>query len=327
MPDIRRNGGGSPTHDTVQVLLKRFHIDGERGAREQAIRISMPLARSLASRYYHGREPLEDLVQVACLGLVKAVDRYDPERGVLFSTFATPTILGELRRHFRDSTWALHVPRGLHDAALAVEAARERLSQMAGQTPTTNQLAAETGLSVSLVIEALHLRNANDPLSLESDRDGASLPVAEQLGSEDGSLASAEHRVLLADAMTSLPEHERHVLGLRFFADLTQSQIAGRVGVSQMQISRVLRHALDTLSRCVNGPPDPDDSVHLRPDRLGLRASGREVGALAYASHRDAGPGTHLIATPVRATHTAISGRLKSGSRLVAAAGHDGGPA
>lgn len=286
MSDTQEDGAAPSTQDTVQSLLRRYHLDGERGAREQAIRVSMPLARHLASRYYHGREPLDDLVQVAYLGLVKAVDRYDPERGVLFSTFATPTILGELRRHFRDSTWALHVPRGVHDAALAVERARERLWQMTGQTPTTDQLVAETGLSVELVIEALHVRGANDTLPLESGPDGAAVPLVERLGSEDGGFATVEHRALLGDAIPRLSEHERHVLGLRFFADLTQSEIAGRVGVSQMQISRVLRHALDTISQSVHEPPDPGGCVHPSPHRFDLRPSGRDAGALAHASHR-----------------------------------------
>lgn len=290
MPDTQNDGGAPSTQDTVRSLLRRYHLDGEDRAREQAIRVSMPLARRLASRYYHGREPLEDLVQVAYLGLVKAVDRYDPERGVLFSTFATPTILGELRRHFRDSTWALHVPRGLHDAALAVEGARERLCRTTGQTPTTDQLAAETGLSATVVIEALHARDANATLSLQSGPDSAAVCLAERLGSEDGDFARAEHRAMLGDAILRLSEHERHVLGLRFFADLTQSEIAGRVGVSQMQISRVLRHALDTLSQSVHGSPDQNDAVHPSPDRLGLRASGMGGGVLVDASHRDGSP-------------------------------------
>ncbi|HEY5429930.1 MAG TPA: sigma-70 family RNA polymerase sigma factor [Solirubrobacteraceae bacterium] len=250
-------------------------------------------------RYYRGREPLEDLGQVAYLGLVKAFDRYDPERGVSFSTFATPTILGELRRHFRDSTWALHVPRGLHDAALAVEGARERLCQTTGQTPTTDHLAAETGLGVTVVAEALHVRDANDTLPPESGPDGASVPLAERRGSEDGGFETAEHRAMLGDAIPRLPVHERHVLGLRFFADLTQSEIAGRVGVSQMQISRVLRHALDTLSQSMHGQADPPESVHLSPHRFDLWASGRAAGALAPASHT-----TGILADPRPRLHT-----------------------
>ncbi len=232
--------------------------------------MSMPLARRLALRHYHGREPLEDLVQVACVGLVKAVDRFDPSRRVSFWSFAVPTILGELRHHLRDTTWALHMPRGVHDASLAVERARQRLCQTTGRTPTIEQLAAETGLSAELVAEAVRVRGVNNTLPLTTP-DDASVPLAERLGGEDRGFAVAEHRVMLGDAIPSLTEHEQHVLALRFVYDLTQSEIARCFGVSQMQISRVLRRALDTLSQSMRpeatgaaqrlAPCNPDETM------------------------------------------------------------------
>ena len=235
----------------LQQLFVRYHRAGDLSAREQAIQRSMPLARRLAFRYYRRREPLEDLVQVAYLGLVKAVDRFDPDRGASFASFATPTILGELRRHFRDSTWALHVPRGLHDAAMAVDRAREHLNRMTGGAPSAEQLAVATGLSADRVTEAVRARAMAETLSLEGSTDDESLPLAERLGCEDNGYELAEDRAVLGDALGRLTERERRVLRLRFADEMTQSQIARRVGVSQMQVSRLLREALDALSQQV----------------------------------------------------------------------------
>jgi RNA polymerase sigma-B factor len=233
----------------LQPLLVRYHRVGDLWAREQAIQRSMPLAKRLAYRYYRHREPLDDLVQVAYVGLVKAVDRFDPDRGVSFVSFATPTILGELRRHFRDSTWALHVPRGLHDAAMAVDRARERLGRRTGGAASPEQLAVATGLSVDRVAEAVRARAMADTMSLEASPDDETPSLADRLGSEDSGYDLVEDRAMLGDAFGRLTERERRVLTLRFADEMTQAQIACRVGVSQMQVSRLLRDALDTLSQ------------------------------------------------------------------------------
>lgn len=249
MPDTNERAARGSSSNKLQRLLVRYHRTGELWARERAIRESMPLARRLAFRYYHRREPLDDLVQVAYLGLVKAIDRFDPDRGVSFASFATPTILGELRRHLRDSTWALHVPRSLHDAAMAIDRAHEQLGWLPGGAPSTEQLAVATGLSADRITEALRARAMAHTLPLEGSASDESLPLTERLGSEDSGYELAEDRAMLDDALGRLTQRERRVLRLRFADEMTQSQIAGRVGVSQLQVSRLLQGALDTLSQ------------------------------------------------------------------------------
>jgi RNA polymerase sigma-B factor len=263
---------------TLASLLSRYHRYGDRSARERAISMSMPLARRIAVRHYHGREPLDDLVQVAYLALVTAVDRFDPDRGVAFATYAVPTITGELRHHFRDCTWGMHVPRSLQDAVLAVEAARERLYRITGNVPSEVRLARETGLPVERVREALRAREASEVRALDSDPGEDSFSLAERVGREDHGFELAEHRALLADVVPRLSETEREVLALRFIADLKQSEIAGRVGVSQMQISRVLRRVLDRLGEQIRSATDgatataSTGSAPRRTDRTGSEA-------------------------------------------------------
>jgi RNA polymerase sigma-B factor len=206
------------------------------------------LARHLALRYCDGIEPLEDLMQVASLGLVKAVDRFDPARGVSFTTFAVPTILGELRRHFRDRGWAIHVPRDLKEASLRVNQA---LKAHTGRSPTPSELARETGMTVEAVLEALEAGGAQRALSLDApvgaEEDGAGATLLDQLGAADDELARARDRATLARLTQVLDERDREILRLRFEEDLTQGQIGERVGVSQMQVSRLIRTALTRM--------------------------------------------------------------------------------
>lgn len=203
------------------------------------------LARHLALRYSDGIEPLDDLVQVASLGLIKAIDRFDPERGVSFTTFAVPTILGELRRHFRDRGWAIHVPRDLKEASLRVSRA---LAGHGGRSPTPAQLAQETGLSVEAVLEALEVAGAQRALSLDApigtEEDGSSATLLDQLGDADDDLDRARDRATIARLTHVLDERDREILRLRFEEDLTQSEIGAHIGVSQMQVSRLIRAAL-----------------------------------------------------------------------------------
>jgi RNA polymerase sigma-B factor len=249
-------------HD-AEHLVVRYRLTGDRGARDGAIERSMPLARRLALRYHRGNEPLDDLLQVAYLGLVKAVDRFDPGHGSSFSSFAIPTITGELRRYFRDTTWTLHVPRGVQEAALDVARARTALTHRLGRAPTVSELAEETGLGCEQITEALYARTVQKTTSLEHPRAGkidGDLAIAETIGCEDDALELIVDRVTVAPHLRSLPAREREILFLRFARDLTQSEIAERVGCSQMQISRLLRRAIGRLSVVRDEPPRSLDS-------------------------------------------------------------------
>ncbi len=212
----------------------------------------MPLARSLAAQYRHAREPLDDLIQVANLGLVKAVDRYDPDRGIAFTSYAVPTILGELKRHFRDRTWTIHVSRGMQEAISRVERISEDQRQRLGRWPTVREVAAVCDLTVEEVTEALlaagasRLASLDAPLLREDAADGA---LGDQLGREDTGLERVEDVVWLEQVSGDLSPRQREVLRLRFVEDLAQREIAERVGVSQMHVSRILRDTLDRLAQ------------------------------------------------------------------------------
>jgi len=235
----------------MRALARRAR-DGDRQAREALIAEHLPLARSLARRYRRGSESLDDLVQVASVGLIKAVDRFDPDLGHSFSTFAQPTIIGELLRHFRDTGWGVHVARGTQELALKVRAAAQRIEAETGSSATPRQLAEQTGADVETVVEALGALANRTALSLAtpaaSEHDDGDATLADALGETDDGYEHAEARAILEPALRHLPPRERRILWLRFMADLTQSEIAAEVGVSQMQISRLLRQSLDRLT-------------------------------------------------------------------------------
>src|SRR5437588_1289548 len=243
-------------------LFVRWQKDGDQRAREELVDRFLPLARKLARRYAGAREPFEDLVQVASLGLVKAVDRFDVSRGTAFSSFAVPTILGELKRYFRDLGWSVHVPRGAQERALKLEEAQQKLSARRGHPPTVPELAEYLELSVEEVLEALETAGAHHSVSLDAphtDDDGSSGTLASSFGEEDGRFELIDEGLTIATAAKQLPVHERRVLHLRFVQDLTQTQIAERIGVSQMQVSRILRHALGRLEELVRPEARPDE--------------------------------------------------------------------
>jgi RNA polymerase sigma-B factor len=232
-------------------LFARWQRDGDQRAREELVDRFMPLARKLARRYQGAREPLEDLVQVASLGLVKAIDRFDAERGTAFSSFAVPTILGELKRYFRDLGWAIHVPRGAQERALKVEEVQRKLTTTHGRAPTVPQLAEYMELSIEEVLDALEAAAAHHAISLDTPRDdgeGEAGTLGDAFGEEDQRFEQVEAGATISEAAQHLTERERHVLALRFVEDQTQTQIAEIVGVSQMQVSRILRRALSRLS-------------------------------------------------------------------------------
>jgi RNA polymerase sigma-B factor len=233
-----------------QRLFLRYQREGDPNARRELIERYLPLARSLARRYERRGEPFEDLVQVASLGLVKAIDRFEPERGLSFSSYAVPTVLGELRRYFRDSGWALHVPREMQERVLKVNAAVERLSRQFGRSPSPQQVADELDLPVEDVLEAIAANAAYETSPLDtplSSRDDEGQSIAETLGEKDRRFELVEGRASIGPALRMLPERERIILHLRFVEDLTQSEIAERIGVSQMHVSRLIRRALEQV--------------------------------------------------------------------------------
>jgi RNA polymerase sigma-B factor len=247
---------GSADTDVAR-LFERWQRHQDECAREELVRRFMPLARSLARRYGRSSEPFEDLVQVASLGLLKAIDRYDGERGHPFQSYAVPTILGEMRRYFRDSGWAIHVPRGAQERALKVRDAQERISNETGRAPTVNQLAEYLEIDVEEVIDALQAIRAYETVSLDAPRGGGDddvVPYGDTIGKDDERYELVELDATVSNALGHLPPRDRLVLQLRFVEDLTQTEIAERVGISQMQVSRLLRRSLDQLRALTEAP-------------------------------------------------------------------------
>jgi RNA polymerase sigma-B factor len=237
---------------STEELFDAYQRTRDREAREELIARFLALAHRLARRFARSSEPDEDLRQVASVALIKAVDRFDPERGTSFATYAIPTILGELKRHFRDTTWSLHVPRRAQEQGLAIEQAMEELTNRDGRTPTVAELAGHLEISREDVLDGLLAANAYQTLSLDApqrlqDDDDRDDTLGEALGQEDERYELVEEDVTLADALRVLPERERRILRLRFVEDLTQAEIAARVGVSQMQVSRLLRESIARL--------------------------------------------------------------------------------
>jgi RNA polymerase sigma-B factor len=231
-------------------LFVRWQKDRDQRAREELVERFLPLARNLARRYSGAREPFDDLLQVASLGLVKAIDRFDVNRGAAFSSFAVPTILGELKRYFRDLGWSVHVPRGAQEQALKVQEAHERLTTKTGRPPTVTELAEYLELTVENILDALETAAAHHSTSLDApreDRDDESGSLVDAFGDEDHRYQLVEETVTISLAARELTARERRVLALRFAGDMTQTQIAQEIGVSQMQVSRILRRALARL--------------------------------------------------------------------------------
>jgi RNA polymerase sigma-B factor len=233
-----------------RALLKRHAKHPTETCREELVQRFMPLARRLARRYAGRAEPLDDLVQVASLGLVKAVDRFDPSRGTAFSTFAVPTILGELKRHFRDRGWSIRVPRGTQELILKVEKARSELPGRLNREPTVQDIARWLEVSDEEVLDAMHASQGHHatsldrPASAEAD-DGMTL--VERLGGEDPMLDTIEYAVAIEPILDEITDRDRQILHLRFVEDLTQSEIAKKVGISQMHVSRLLRQVVERL--------------------------------------------------------------------------------
>ena len=233
-------------------LLLRYHREGDLQAREELVLRFVPLARQLAARYRHAGETQEDLVQVACVGLLKAVDRYDPERGDGFTRYAVPTVLGELKRHFRDKGWSVHVPRATQELVLKVSDALGALPAKLGRSPSPRDIASAIGAPVEDVLEALEAATAYEAASLDAPRPGAGgeagWTYGDSLAHDERGYEIVEIGETLRGTLEALPARERLILKLRFEKDMTQAEIAERIGVSQMHVSRLLRRSLDRLS-------------------------------------------------------------------------------
>jgi RNA polymerase sigma-B factor len=244
--------GRSASHE--RDLWRRFRAARDPRAREELIEIHMPMARHMAARYAGVAEPFDDLLQVASLGLVNAVDRFDPARGVPFRGYAKPTILGELKRHFRDRTWTVRVPRPLHDLLAKIEHANRQSIGRLGRAATVKELAAQLEVSPTEILDALEAGRNRSPISLDApppggDDDGG----VDWVGRPDEALELAEDRVTLRDLLPGLDPREQEILRLRFVEDMPQTAIAERIGCSQMQISRLLRRTLERLREEAGG--------------------------------------------------------------------------
>ena len=240
---------GARRNDEERRLFEAYLERGDLAARERLVTRFLPLAHQLARRYGSAGEPIDDLIQVASVGLVKAIDRYELDRGTAFSSFAVPTILGEVKRHFRDAGWTIRVPRAIQERRIKVNRAIPALTATLGRSPTPAEIAENIGATSEEVLEALEAAVAYEPVSLdtspgsEDDDEG----WAQSLGAEDPGYELVEHGTVLGPAMRALPERERLILQMRFVQDMTQSEIANRIGISQMHVSRLIRRALETM--------------------------------------------------------------------------------
>jgi RNA polymerase sigma-B factor len=253
--------------ESDKSLLRRYHVHGDLRAREELIQRYMALVRSLARRYAYRGEQYEDLVQIGAIGLIKAIDRFDIGRGVELTTYATPNIIGEIKRHFRDRGWAVRVPRGLQELNVRLSKLIEQLTVELSRSPTVPELAKAAGVEEEAVLEALESGRAYSSVSLSTGvgQDEDAIDPLESLGELEHEYELSEDRALLEPGFRALEPRERTILHLRFFEGLTQSQIARRVGISQMHVSRLIRRALETIRQEIAA----DDE--LEPERDALR--------------------------------------------------------
>jgi RNA polymerase sigma-B factor len=247
---VRTVGGGPGERSRAgdRDLLRRYHVDGDTAAREQLIERHLPLVRALARRYAGRGEALEDIEQVGAIGLIKAIDRFELEREVSLATYATPNVVGEIKRHFRDKGWAIRVPRALQELNASISSAIEGLTKRLSRSPTVAEIALELKTTPEQVLEALEVSSAYSTVSLSVGPSGEDeLDPLETIGEEDEEFERSEHRAALAPALARLPWREREILRMRFEEGLPQTQIAERVGLSQMHVSRLIRKSLSAI--------------------------------------------------------------------------------
>ncbi len=252
----KKSGVAEWTDDQTEELFKQYIGTRQRRVRDQLVIMHQNLVRFLAGKFANRGEPLEDLVQVGVIGLINAIDRFDPDRGTKFSTYATPTIVGEIRRHFRDKAWSLKVPRRLQELNLAANKAADELSQRLGHPPSIQEIAQEVGASEEETLEAIELGNAYDTVSLDSklayEGESAPLTLAEFVGDLDGSLQNIETYGDLKQAIDSLEPREKAIIYYRFFRDMSQTEVARRLNISQMHVSRLQQKAVKRLKELLS---------------------------------------------------------------------------
>lgn len=241
--------------EAARDLLHEYWLNRDPTIRERLVLAHASLAAYLARKYAYRGEPLEDILQVAQVGLLGAIDRFDPGRGVEFSTFATATIIGEIKRYFRDKSWSVHVPRRLRELNNQLMRTMEGLSQTLGRSPTIPEIAVASGVPFENVVEALEVGQAYNPVSLDSEvaetRGGAPSSLADYLGGDDQELRHAEERHTVENVLAALPEQLQAIIRLRFYDDLPQAEIARRLGISQMHVSRLQREALRRMRELI----------------------------------------------------------------------------
>ncbi len=250
MPEISSSGKTAWDKEKTRELFRRYKEEGDKDAREKLVMSHLNLVRFLANKFKNRGEPIDDLVQVGYLGLLKAIDRFDPSRGLEFTTFATPTILGEIKRHFRDKGWSVRVPRRLQELSAKVNQATDTLTTQLLRSPTVEEIAEYLGATVDEVLEAMESSSAYSSVPLEGtgSSDGDDAPsILDRYASDDTELALTDDRIMIEDALAELSPRERDVIDLRFREGLTQIEMAERLGISQVQVSRLLRRTLKKI--------------------------------------------------------------------------------
>jgi RNA polymerase sigma-B factor len=240
------------SHDETLERFFEYRRTKDRRLRDALISDHLGLAIALARRFAGRGEAVEDLEQIATLGLLKAVERFEPERGLAFSTFATPTISGEIKRHFRDRSWSIRVPRALQELGLRLTATVADLTNDLGRSPTLNEIAEQLEVDPEAVLEAMEANRAYATQSLDAQMPGDDRSLGDTIGGEEPGMDDVEVKMVVGDLLATLPEREQTILRLRFFDGLTQTEIASQVGISQMHVSRLLTRSLETLRRDVN---------------------------------------------------------------------------
>lgn len=240
--------------DVTKELFHRYRDEGDVSARDQLVVNHLNLVRYLASKFKNRGEPIEDLVQVGTIGLIKAIDRFDPDRGLEFTTYATPTIMGEIKRHFRDKGWSVRVPRRLQELSARVNQITEDLTAELQRTPTVEEIAERAGTSVDEVLEAMESSGAYTAVPLEAgtDTEDDTPSVIDRYAAEDADLISSDDRMVLEDAIRDFSKREQDIIRMRFAEGMTQVEIADQLGVSQVQVSRLLRRTLQRLQEKID---------------------------------------------------------------------------
>jgi RNA polymerase sigma-B factor len=266
MPSDQKNAKLIWDKSRTRELFRRYKEEGDEEARSQLIVSHLNLVRFLAAKFANRGEPLEDLVQVGTIGLIKAIDRFEPSRGLEFTTYATPTILGEIKRHFRDKGWSVRVPRRLQELSAKVNHATEKLTVQLQHSPTVDEIADYLNVSPDEVLEAMESGEAYSsvPLETSGSDDDDSLSVLDRIGEEDPELSATDDRIMLDRVLSEFTPKEQEVVKLRFYQGLTQAEIAERLGISQVQVSRLLRRTLKRMQEklapnSVSGPIDEEE--------------------------------------------------------------------